>query len=175
MDSLGLDVEEKTRAKDTHGKGIVGASSTNFVQLNNYHNNKKKPQQNPTKTTQTTTFKKKKKGACYVCESLDHFAAKCLNYKGGKKSANMVSSEAGGTSRYSNFFYQQFFQYVNHLNGGLTCVVGQNPPVSSDRQHEEPGGSQDCWWAPVPRSTARNPAHALASGLLGVPPDLVPD
>jgi hypothetical protein len=54
-------------------------------------------------------------------------------------------------------------------------VVGQNPLASSDTQHEEPGGSRDCWWAPVPRSTAQDPAHDLASGLLGVPPDLVPD
>jgi hypothetical protein len=54
-------------------------------------------------------------------------------------------------------------------------VVGQNPPASSDKQHEEPGGSRDCWCAPVPRSTARDPAHALSFGLLGVPPDLVPD
>jgi hypothetical protein len=55
------------------------------------------------------------------------------------------------------------------------CVVGRNPPTSSDRQHEEPGGSRDCWWAPIPRTTARDPAHVLASRLLGVPPDLVPD
>jgi hypothetical protein len=55
------------------------------------------------------------------------------------------------------------------------CVVSQNLPASSDRQHEEPGGSQDYWWALIPRSTAQDPAHVLASRLLGVPPDLVPD
>jgi hypothetical protein len=59
--------------------------------------------------------------------------------------------------------------------GRAECVVGKNPPASSNRQHEEPGGSRDCWWVPVPRSTAQNPAHDLSSGLLGVPPDLVPD
>jgi hypothetical protein len=55
------------------------------------------------------------------------------------------------------------------------CVVSQNPPASSDRQHEEPGGSRDGWWAPVPRSTAQDPAHVLVSGLLGMPPYLIPD
>jgi hypothetical protein len=57
----------------------------------------------------------------------------------------------------------------------LVPVVGQNPPTSSNRQHEEPRGSRDYWSALVPRSTAQDPAHDLASRLLGVPSDLVPD
>jgi hypothetical protein len=39
-----LDVEEKARANDTRGKGVVGASH-NFVQKNNSRKNKKKPPQ----------------------------------------------------------------------------------------------------------------------------------
>src|SRR6266498_1641314 len=99
-----LDVEEKARAKDTRGKGVIGSSSANLVQKNNFNaqnKKKKKPPQNQTKTKQTTTFKKKKKGVCFVCESPDHFAGQCPNRK-GKKSANMVISEAGGTSGYGN-------------------------------------------------------------------------
>jgi hypothetical protein len=49
-----LDVEEKTKTKDTRGKGVVWTSSANVVQKNNSnksHNNKKKnKQENPTKT-----------------------------------------------------------------------------------------------------------------------------
>ena len=73
-----LDVEEKARVKDTRGKGIVGASSANFIQKNNSHKNKKKPPQNQSKAKQTTTFKKKN-AACFVCDSSDYFASKCLN------------------------------------------------------------------------------------------------
>ena len=91
------------RAKDIRGKGVVGASSANLVKKNNSHKNKKKPPLNLSKAKQTTTFKKKKKKkrACYVCASTDHFAAKCPERK-GKKSANMVISEPGGTSGYGN-------------------------------------------------------------------------
>ena len=69
-----LDVEEKARAKDARRKGTVGTSSANFIQKNNPHKNKKKPSPNQSKAKQTTTFKKKKKGACFVCDSPDHFA-----------------------------------------------------------------------------------------------------
>ena len=77
-----LDVEEKARANDACGKGIVGISSANFVQKNNFHKNKKKPSQNQSKTKHTTMFKKKKIGACFVCDCPDHFASKCPNCKG---------------------------------------------------------------------------------------------
>jgi hypothetical protein len=71
-----LDVDERARAKDTHGKGVE-TSSANMVQKKNSnvpHNNKRKnKQQNATKPKQTASFKKKNKGAgCFVCRSSDH-------------------------------------------------------------------------------------------------------
>jgi hypothetical protein len=105
-----LDVEEKARAKDTRGKGVVGTSSANVVQKNNSNkshnnnNNKENKQENPTKTKQTINFKKKNKGNCFVCGDPGHFASECENrkWKGNKKSANMVIGETVGTSRYGN-------------------------------------------------------------------------
>ncbi|CAN6298820.1 unnamed protein product [Urochloa humidicola] len=105
-----LDVEEKARAKDTRGKGVMGGSA-NFVQKNtnarpnNSNKGKKKSPkpQNVGKAKQTTAFKKRK-GACFVCGSEDHFAGKCPNRKGAK-SANMVISETGGTSGYGRRGY----------------------------------------------------------------------
>jgi hypothetical protein len=58
-----LDVEERTRAKDTRGN-IVETSSANTVRKKNSnasHNNKKKnKQQNATKPKQATLFKKRR-------------------------------------------------------------------------------------------------------------------
>jgi hypothetical protein len=72
-----LDVEEKARAKDTHGKTIAGSSSANFVQrgnpkFQNNQNKRKKPTQNPPKAKEADVPNKKKRkpwGACYTCGS----------------------------------------------------------------------------------------------------------
>ena len=69
-----LDVEEKARAKDTHGKRTEGQSSTNMVQKNPHGKNK-----GNTKPTKTISFKKKKKTnkdemPCYSCGEIGHFA-----------------------------------------------------------------------------------------------------
>jgi len=70
-----LDVEEKTRAKDTNGKGVE-SSSANVVQKKKqyaFRNKKKNKQGKNLKPKQTTTFKKKKAdGGCFVCGSNDH-------------------------------------------------------------------------------------------------------
>jgi hypothetical protein len=81
IDLIGsLDVEEKARAKDTRGKGVVGTSSANVVQKNNSNkSHKKNKQENPTKTKQKTKFKKKNKGNCFVCSDPGHFASECEN------------------------------------------------------------------------------------------------
>jgi hypothetical protein len=49
-------------------------------------------------------------------------------------------------------------------------------PIGKQRQATQGAGRlPGLLVAPVPRSMARDPAHVLASGSLGVPPDLVPD
>ncbi|EEC66492.1 hypothetical protein OsI_32588 [Oryza sativa Indica Group] len=99
-----LGVEEKARAKDVRGKKVEGGSSANMVQKKNphaSHNNKKvKPDVKP---KAATNFKKKGKGKakgyCFVCGKSGHWAKDCPERK-DRKSANMVISEGGGTSRY---------------------------------------------------------------------------
>jgi hypothetical protein len=97
-----LDVEERARAKDTHGKGVE-TSSANMVQKKSsnasYNNKRKNKQQNATKPKQAASFKKKNKGAsCFVCGSTDRWASVCPDRKfkqekkstQEKKTANMV-------------------------------------------------------------------------------------
>jgi hypothetical protein len=106
-----LDVEEKERAKDTCGKGVVGSSSTNLVRKNNsnaFHNNnnKKNKPDNYGKARQTTSFKKKKekgKSKFYTCGLEGHFAKECKDNKYRPKSANMIISKTGGILGYGNY------------------------------------------------------------------------
>jgi hypothetical protein len=104
-----LDVEERARAKDTHGKDVE-SYSVNMVQKKNSNasRNKKNKQENHSKPKQTTTFKKKKNnkdGCCFVCGSDEHWASLCPDrkFKQEKKSTNIVVSEVeGGTFGYGN-------------------------------------------------------------------------
>jgi hypothetical protein len=71
-----LDVEERARAKDTHGKSVE-SSSTNAVQKKNFNFNAshKKKKEKKEKPKQTTNFKKKKgkeSQGCSVCGSMEH-------------------------------------------------------------------------------------------------------
>jgi hypothetical protein len=86
------------RAKGTCGKGIVGASSANFVQKNNSHKNRRSSKKNYS----NNDFQEEEEGSMLCVREPDHFDARCSNRKGGRKFANMVISEAGGTSEYGN-------------------------------------------------------------------------
>ena len=92
MDLIGtLDVEEKTRAKDTRARGIEGGSSANLVHKKNFQPHKFKNKgkfdgkakfDGKNKVVQHTNFKKKndkKKGVCHVCGDPDHWAPSCPN------------------------------------------------------------------------------------------------
>jgi hypothetical protein len=98
-----LDVEERARSKDTHGKGVE-TSSANMVQNKNSNasHKKKNKQQNATKPKQAASFKRKNKCVgCFICGSTDHWASGCPNRKfkqekkpaQEKKTASMVVSE----------------------------------------------------------------------------------
>ncbi|WVZ85747.1 hypothetical protein U9M48_032635 [Paspalum notatum var. saurae] len=91
-----LDVEEKTRAKDT--KGGEGHSVANTVQ-NQRNQGKRKGKFKPNKTT---NFKKKKNKAelpCFMCGELGHFFKDCLERadRRGKSGGNGQSSKTVNT------------------------------------------------------------------------------
>ena len=96
-----LDVEERARAKDNHGKRVE-TSAANVVQRKNNNasrnKNKKNKQENNSKPKQTTNFKKKKNkdGDCFVWRSKEHWASVCPDhkFKQEKKAANIVVNEA---------------------------------------------------------------------------------
>jgi hypothetical protein len=107
---------------------------------------KAKHNQNNNKPKQTTTFMKKKKNkedeSCFVCESLDHWAKKCPNYKGRKpqpkqKIANMVVSiSEDGTSGYGNLPYAlSVFQSTTWwLDSGANVYVCYDASLFSSYQ-----------------------------------------
>jgi hypothetical protein len=90
-----LDVEEKAKAKDVHGKKIgEGSSSAHVVQKNPPKSHKKKFQQE-FKQKSTTPFnkkKKKKKENCFTCDKPGRYARVCeeVKWKPNKKTANTV-------------------------------------------------------------------------------------
>jgi hypothetical protein len=125
---LGLDVEERMRVKDTHGKGVESSSANAAQKKNsNFNASHKKKKEKKERPKQTTNFKKKKGKelhGCFVCGSMEHWASQCPDhkFKQEKKSVNMIISEAGGTSG-TVIYYLQLFQFVSHQSGGLILVL----------------------------------------------------
>jgi hypothetical protein len=110
-----LSVEQNSRAKDSHGKGVKGTSMANMVRRKNFNSHKPKGKNGVQQNTDfkkkgKKTFKKNKKGdGCFTCGSEEHWANKCPNkYKKpgqDSKSANMiVSNNESGASGYVNLF-----------------------------------------------------------------------
>jgi hypothetical protein len=122
-----LDVEEKARAKDNTDKGDEKHSaSAHFVQKNFKGKNKGKGKQQPFNAKATTTFKKKKKKdkfemPCFTCGELGHFAKDCP--KRADRKEKRSTSWLHQVLMTGMVIFLLYFQYFNHLVGGLIWVL----------------------------------------------------
>jgi hypothetical protein len=116
LPSLYLDVEEKARAKNAHGKGD-GKGDSNANMLQKFQNGKNKAQKNKwlqanMHVKNTTTFKEQKKFSiaemnCYTCGKLGQLSKDCpdhADFKGkkgqGSKAVNTVTVNNTAKARY---------------------------------------------------------------------------
>jgi hypothetical protein len=103
-----LDIEERARAKDMHGKDVE-SSSANIVQKkisNASRNKKKRTSKRTTRSLNKQPLLRRKRTTLLFCGSDEHWASSCLErkFKQEKKSTNIVVSEAkGGISGYDNY------------------------------------------------------------------------
>src|SRR3954469_11749709 len=100
-----LSVEQNSKAKDSHRKGIEGTSVANMVHQKNSNPHKPKGKNGVQQSTDfkkkgKKTFKKNKKDeGCFTCGSLEHWANKYKKQVFDSKSVNMiVSNNESGAS-----------------------------------------------------------------------------
>jgi hypothetical protein len=130
-----LDVEERARAKDTHGKGVE-TSSANMVlkkNSNTSHNNKRKksnrmprsPSRQPHSKRRTKELVVLFAGVLITGQALVQTTNlnKRKNQLKRRKQQTWLLARPQKEHRGMIIFYLLFFQCVNPLSGGLTLVL----------------------------------------------------